>query len=758
MAMAASALQSSPQAIPRADARVKVTGQARYPSDIPVANPAFACLATSAVARGSIRSINVEAASSVPGVLDILTYQNANVLKPTKIFADGGYFGTSIVPLSSPKIWHDGQIVAVVVAESFEAASEAAARIAVHYDAETPSAAIGSEGTTVKAVADVDKIHKDPTLGDAEAAFGAAPVTVDAEYSTPAQHHNPMELFTTTCVWVDDKLTIYEPSQFVYGFKYGIAEQLGIDPDDVHVVSPFVGGAFGSKGSLTQRTALVALAARRLRRPVKLAATRAQGFTIATYRAETRHHVRLGADRRGKILAYLHEAWELTSRADNYNVSGTTSTAVMYDYGSVATKVNVVNADRNTPGFMRSPPEVPYMYALEAAMDELAVALKLDPIELRRVNDTMKDPVSGRPYSSRSLIECIDQGAEAFGWRNRSAAPGSMRDGDWLVGWGYATACYPTQISPAAARIRLTPDGSARVSIAAHEIGNGAYTVIAQAAAERLGLSPDRVTVYLGDSTLPAGPVAGGSNTTASTTTVVVKACDAIRDRLFRAAATGDSPLADTPITGFALVDGRITAGNAAMSLEDAFRHLGQSVIEEYAESVPRSMSPSDMDKLYHGHAAMTGGPKGEKLAFAFGAQFVEVRVHALTGEIRAPRALGAFAAGRIMNPRTARSQLMGGIIWGLSAALHEATEIDERTARYVNTNLADYLIPVNADIQSVEVLFVPETDDWINPLGVKGLGELGNVGVNAAVANAIFHATGKRIRDLPIRLETLMA
>jgi xanthine dehydrogenase YagR molybdenum-binding subunit len=253
------------------------------------------------------------------------------------------------------------------------------------------------------------------------------------------------------------------------------------------------------------------------------------------------------------------------------------------------------------------------MYALEAAMDELAAALKMDPIDLRRVNDTMKDPVSGRPYSSRSLIECIEQGAEAFGWRNRSAAPGSMRDGDWLVGWGYATACYPTQISPAAARVRLTPDGSVRVSIAAHEIGNGAYTVIGQAAAERLGLSPDKVTVYLGDSALPAAPVAGGSNTTASTTTVVVKACDAIRDKLFRAASTaGDSPLADQPIAEFSLADGRITAGNAAMSLEDAFRHLGQSVIEEYAESVPRSMSPNDMDKLYHGYAAMTGGPRAK--------------------------------------------------------------------------------------------------------------------------------------------------
>ncbi len=369
----------------------------------------------------------------------------------------------------------------------------------------------------------------------------------------------------------------------------------------------------------------------------------------------------------------------------------------------------------------------------------------------------MTDPITGRPYSSRSLVKCFDEAAAAFGWRLRSPAPGSMRDGDWLVGWGCATALYPTQISPAAVRIRLKPDGSARVSIAAHEIGNGAYTVIGQAAAERLGLKPEDVAVELGDSALPAGPVAGGSNTTASTTSAVVKACDAIRDKLFHAAsAAADSPLAGRPVSDFALSDGAITAGNAAVPLEQAFRQLGQSVIEEYAESIPRSMSPESMERLYHGHATLTGGPEGEKVAFAFGAQFVEVRVHALTREIRVPRAVGAFAAGRIINARTARSQLMGGMIWGISSALFEATEIDKRAARYVNDNLADYLIPVNADIQTVEVIIVPETDDWVNPLGVKGLGELGDVGLNAAIANAVFHATGKRIRDLPIRLEKL--
>ena len=537
--------------------------------------------------------IDLEAARAVPGVLDVLTYENANVVNPIKTFSEGGQAGTSIVPLSGPKIWHDGQIIAMTVAETFEAASEAARLIRVEYDEEEPSATFGSDGTTVELAADVDKKHKDPSVGDAEAAFASAPVQVDAEYGTPTQHHNPIELFTTTCVWNDGKLTVYEPSQFVYGLKYGLADQLGIDPDDVHVVSAYVGGAFGSKGSLTQRTALVAIAARRLRRPVKLVATRKQGFTIATYRAETRHHVRLGANREGKLLAYLHEGFEVTSRPDDYKVAGTEDTSVLYDYGAVATKVYIVHADRNTPGFMRSPPEIPYVYALESAMDELAIALDMDPVELRRVNDTMTDPITGRPYSSRSLVKCFDEAAAAFGWRLRSPAPGSMRDGDWLVGWGCATALYPTQISPAAVRIRLKPDGSARVSIAAHEIGNGAYTVIGQAAAERLGLKPEDVAVELGDSALPAGPVAGGSNTTASTTSAVVKACDAIRDKLFHAAsAAADSPLAGRPVSDFALSDGAIAAGNAAVPLEQAFRQLGQSVIEEYAESIPRSMSP----------------------------------------------------------------------------------------------------------------------------------------------------------------------
>jgi xanthine dehydrogenase YagR molybdenum-binding subunit len=418
-----------------------------------------------------------------------------------------------------------------------------------------------------------------------------------------------------------------------------------------------------------------------------------------------------------------------------------------------------VRADRNTPGFMRSPPEVPYMFALESALDEVAYLLRMDPIELRRVNDTMKEPIGGKPYTSRSLMACYDEGAKAFGWAERKREPKSMADGDWLIGYGCATACYPTQMAPAAARVRLQRDGRARVEIAGHEIGTGAYTVIAQAAAERLGVPVEQVSVFLGDSDLPPAPVAGGSNSTASTCSAVMVVCDQIRQRLFRAVMPRENlvdkaketvGLGQTPVTEAA-------KGDQPLEREKAFDALGVSVVEEYGEWKPDGAPMDSFRAMHQGQMRMVGGPDFKNgIAYAFGAEFVEVRINRWTHEIRVPRLLGAFAAGRIMNPRTARSQLMGGLIWGMSSALHEATELDERYARYVNDNFADYLVPVNADTPSVEVILLSEQDDRINPAGVKGLGELGNVGTNAAVCNAVFHATGERIRKLPVRLEKL--
>ena len=392
---------------PRLEARLKVTGEARYGSDMPVNNPAFAYLVTSAIAKGRIAGIDLTEAKAVRGVIEIFTHENAGDLKQLKYGAGGGGATTSIQDFG-PKIQHDGQIVGMVVANTFEAAREAAYRVKISYETEAPAASFDAKGTTEASVK-----KELPKGGDAVKAFDDAEVKLEAAYATPPQHHNPIELFTTTAVWNNDELTIYEPSQFMYGLKNNAARKLGIKPDQVHAVSHFVGGAFGSKSQLTPRTGLVALAAKKLGRPVKLVATRDQGFTIATYRAETRHEIKIGAKKNGKITSFQHHGWEVTSQPDDYSVAGVEDSARLYGFGAVKTDVTLVHADRNTPGFMRSPPVVPYIYALESAMDELAVKLNMDPVELRRVNDSMTD-ATGKEWSSRSLMQCYDQAAQAF--------------------------------------------------------------------------------------------------------------------------------------------------------------------------------------------------------------------------------------------------------------------------------------------------------------------------------------------------------
>ncbi|EGY01266.1 Putative xanthine dehydrogenase yagR molybdenum-binding subunit [Nitrospirillum viridazoti Y2] len=745
--------------VARIDGRLKVTGQARYPADTPLRNLAHGVMVTSTIARGRIRSLDTTAAASVPGVLLVLTRDQAQGQLTAPKFGTGG--STSIQPLNEERIWHDGQMVAIVVAETPEAAREAADLVAITYDHDTPSAGFDTSGVEIVAGAGASPMYpEDPKAGDFDTAFKAAPVVLDATYNTAAQHHNPMELFSTTAEWNDGQLTVYEPSQFVAGWRAQLAKQLDMDAANIRVVSEYIGGAFGSKGPMTPRTAAVALAAKLVKRPVRCVCTRAQGYTTATFRAETRQRIRMGAGRDGKIRAFSHEGWELTSRPDDYVVGGTETTARLYAYGAVHTKVQLVKADRNTPGYMRSPPETPYVFGLECAMDEMAEKLGLDPVEFRRVNDTQADPVSGKRYTSRSLMRCYDEAAAAFGWQRRLDAgvwkTGAMREGDWLVGLGCATAVYPTQVAPCAARVRLTVDGKALLQTSAHEIGTGVRTVAAQTAAGVLGLSVEDVTVEMGDSALPAGPVAGGSVSTASVCSAVLKACGAIRDKLYRAATVNSGPPA-TPESftlrgGMAVLDSGRSAPLSAL-----FQKLGTTQLEEYAEFAPEGSAPGAVEQLRKGNPGIMGGAKGPVLMYAFGAEFVEVRVHARTGEIRVPRMVGAFAAGRIMNPRTARSQLMGGMIWGLGAGLHEATEIDPRHARAVNRDLQDYLVPVNADVEGVEVILVPETDTEVNPAGVKGLGELGNVGTSSAIASALYHATGRRLRDIPMRLDKLL-
>ncbi|HEX3699060.1 MAG TPA: xanthine dehydrogenase family protein molybdopterin-binding subunit [Phenylobacterium sp.] len=740
----------------RVDGAAKVTGQARYAADEPVANPAYAYLVTSAIARGRVTGFDLAAAKAVPGVIEILTHETVGKeIKPPL----GPDQKATTTTMEIPQVWHDGQIVAIVLADSYEAAREAAHKVVVHSAREAPTASFddpGAEAQPRKA----DEMHHDPAKGDAAAAFAAAPVKLDQHYETPTQHHNPMELFATTCVWEGPKLVIYEGTQSVYGLKAAVARQLGLEPANVRTVSPYVGGGFGSRGAPTSRTAWVAVAARRIKRPVKLVPTRDQGFTIATYRAETRHHLQLGAGRDGRLQALVHEGWEVTSRPSNYSVSGTETTARMYACPAIATKVNVVHADRNTPGFMRAPPDTPYMFALECGMDELAHELGMDPIELRRINDTRTDPVDGKPYSSRSLMKCFDAAAEKFGWGRRNPKPGSMHDGEWRVGYGCATSCYPSNIGPAAARLWLSREGKARIQMAGHEIGTGAYTVVAITVADRLGLRIEDVQVEMGDSDYPPVPGAGGSNNAASTANAAAKACEEIRGKLALAAVQNNAGIfAGTDPNSLQLANGAIVGPDGrAEPLAIAVGRVAGGAIEVHVENVPQGLPPEAAAGLYQGKMTMSRGTgRKDVTAYAFGAQLIEVRIHERTREIRTPRIVSAFAAGTIVNPLTAYSQYMGGAIWGVSSALHEATEIDRREARYMNDNLADYLIPVNADIDQLDVIFVPEEDSRVNPLGVKGIGEIGIVGMNAAVANAVFHATGKRIRKLPIRIEHLL-
>ena len=608
---------------PRIDGVAKVTGAARYASDEPVANPAYAYLVTSAISRGRIAAMQQDRAGAVPGVLDILTHANVGGAIKSPNGPDGGPTTTT---LEADRIWHDGQIIAVVLADSFEAAREAANKVGVSYAAETPSASFGSPG--VEMAEHKGRSGPDPKKGDAAAAFAAAPVRIDADYGTPTQHHNPLELFTTTCEWNGPKLTIYEPSQFMWGLKAAVAAQLGIDEANVRTVSRFVGGAFGSRGNVTARTAWVALAAKRLGRPVKLVPTRDQGFTIATYRAETRQRVKLASTQDGKLTAFSHEGWEVTSRPSGYSVAGVDVTARMYACPNIATAVQVVHADRNTPGFMRAPAETPYMFALESAMDELAHALRMDPVELRRVNDTQTDPVSGLPFSSRSLMQCFDQAAAKFGWSQRSPEPGARHEGEWLVGYGCATACYPTNIGPAAARLSLTPDGKAIVGLAAHEIGTGAYTTIAITVSRALGLEIGDVTVLVGDSDLPPVTVAGGSNNATTTTLVVVKACEEVRRRMAAAAVEAE----DSPFRGADPATLRLAAGGLT-GADGRSEPLTQAVartaafLEVYAEHIPQGLPAAAMAGLYRGKAMMSRGDgRKDVAAFSFGAHFVEVR------------------------------------------------------------------------------------------------------------------------------------
>ncbi len=739
----------------RRDGAAKATGAAQYAADFGHLGTAYAALTLSPVARGRITRIDSAAAEAVPGVQMVLTHRDMNQDLGTETFAmKGGHMQSSFMPLTSDEVHYSGQIVGLTVADTQEAAEQAARALNVEYATQHAGAAMDDPDRVV-----VTEEKSAVRVGDADAALAAAPVRVDQEYSTPAQHHNPMELYATTASWSDGKLTIECPSQWVVGQRAGLATIFGIPAEDVHMVSPYVGGAFGGKATILPHTVLIATAARRLGRPVKLVVPRDAMFTVGSFRPATRNRIALAAERDGTMVAMIHEAVGQSAAIDHVAFPGTDATSLMYAIPNIRTSESTVDTDVNTPGFQRAPAEAPSFFAYESAVDELAVALGMDPIELRAKNEPQASPVDGLPWSSRSLVQCFRRGAESFGWSRRTPGVGSMRTDDGvLIGYGCATAAYPSPVAPASAHVALSADGVLRVRTSAHDVGTGVYTILGQIAADALGVADERVRVELGDSNLPSGPMSGGSITTGSAGSAVHQAALALRDKLLQVATAEAAPFAGRDPATLHFADGRIVgADGVAHSLADIVKATPSGSVDAAADWKPTGMADAKMQYGLQGGIAMAGPVTETHVSFSFGAQFAEVRIDPLLRTIRIERMVGAFACGRIINPRTARSNLAGGMIWGASFALMEESRVDRAQARFANQDLASYHIASCADIGEVTVELVEETDTMVNAIGAKGVGEVGIVGMPAAIANAVYHATGIRVRKTPILIEDLL-
>jgi xanthine dehydrogenase YagR molybdenum-binding subunit len=722
----------------RIDGHAKVTGAAKYAGEFTAPDLAHGSVVTSTIARGRIARIDISEALSVAGVIAVLTHKN----RPPMAGTDRAYrdetapeVGSPFRPLYDDKIRFSGQPVALVLAEDWETARFAASLVRVEYEEDPHVTDLHQQLHEAKAIDTPPKPR-----GKADKALAAADVRHEAEYYIPVEHHNPMELFASTVIWDGHgKLTVYDKTQGVQNVQRYVRGVFKMKADDVRVVSPYVGGAFGSGLRPQYQVALAVLAARALQRSVRVVLTRQQMYTLG-FRPGSIEHVGLGATADGALDAITHDVSAMTSQYEEFARNDTGWSGALYKCANTKYSHKLAGLDLATPCDMRAPGAATGVYALECAMDELAVALKIDPLELRIRNYSDREQNDDLPYTSKQLRECYRQGAEAFGWSRRNAEPRSMRDGSELVGWGMATGVWEALQMKTAARIVLSANGHAEIACATSDIGTGTYTIMAQVAADMLGLPIDNISIKLGDSTLPQSPVEGGSWMAASVSHAIASAADAVRKELLRLAKkVPESPLAGTKLDDITLADGKIASKrdtNRAVSITDAMRNSGVDRIEQERFSDFKQ----DSKHARNTHSAV----------------FAEVKIDEQLGVIRVTRVVSAVAAGRILNTRTARSQIMGSVVWGIGMALHEETLIDHHFGRIMNANIGEYHVPVNADVHDIKVIFVDEPDDIINPLGIKGVGEIGVVGVAAAIANAVYHATGKRIRDLPITLDKL--
>ncbi len=729
------------QPIDRRDGRDKVTGAAKYAAEFSVPGLVHAVLVQSTVASGQIAGFELGTAQGMPGVLAIITPNNAPKL------ANKGQAQQAVTQptLQDSEIVYNGQHVAVVVADTLERAQAAAAAVTLRY-------AEGEAQTTMAGALDQAYVpHSfrnglrppDSSRGDA-AAFGTAAVKLEATYTTPVEHHNPMEPHATIAAWDGGRLTVWTATQGISGAQATLSAMFGLQKSDVRVICPFVGGGFGSKGNCWPPATLAAMAAKVVDRPVKLVLSRAQMYTSNGYRPMTVQKLQVGAGSDGSLLSMRHDGFSQMSqpKLGEFVEPVALATEMLYACPNVAITHRLVAVNQGLPTYMRAPGEAPGMFALESAMDEMAAELKMDPIEFRLKNYAEQDPEEKLPFSSKRLRECYAQGAAAFGWDRRTPAPRSMRDGRHLVGMGMATATYPTNRSAAQVLVRLLASGDAVLQSGTQDLGTGTYTVMAQLAADELGLPIERVRFELGDSRFPPAPVSGGSQTVASVGPAVLAACKAARDHAVSMALSdaGDRWPGANP-ADFRLQDGAVVGPQGRkVTLGEMLARRGVESVDVQGDAAP----PSKDKKTHSLHA--------------FGAQFAEVRVDPLLGEIRVSRLHGVFDGGRVLNAKTARSQLIGGMTFGVGMALLEETLVDEGTGRIVNSNISEYLLPVNADIPAITATLLDGDDRDANPVGAKGLGELPMVGVAGAIANAVFHATGVRVRDLPIRLEDMLA
>ncbi|WP_188194238.1 xanthine dehydrogenase family protein molybdopterin-binding subunit [Nonomuraea sp. SYSU D8015] len=734
--------------VDRLDGPAKTTGEARYAAEHRYPDLAYAALVHATVARGRITAIDTAAARAVPGVIEVLTHENAPAMKPFKVSLldplGAMASGTSVNYLATDEVHWNGQPVAVVVAETHEAARHAASLVrpayqelpaVVDFSAEEPNATPQKRSMLLESEAD---------KGDAKAALAAAPVSVDLRFTTPPHNHNAIEPHATTAAWNGDHLTVHEATQGIPWVRKQLALRFGVPERNIRVLSPFVGGGFGGKGPIWAGTLLAVLAARATGRPVRLALTRAGVYHTVGGRTPSTQRVALGADEDGRLTALIHTSVARTGRVGGWQEQITSASRHLYAAPNIHLRQHLVQLDLlpNTP--MRAPGESIGSFALESAVDELAWELGMDPIELRMRNEPERNPVDGKRFARRFLREAYALGAERFGWKERDPRPGAMRDGRWLVGMGVATAYHPAMHMPVSAAVRLSADGGVVVRCAMAEIGVGAATVQAQIAADELGVPLEAVRVESGDSELPLGAMAGGSTQTASVAASVLAACRKLKQSaLALARRSPDSPLRGRRLSDLEARDGGLFRGGSG---------------ETYAAILTRAGRDHLESEIKPGMLGLVG-PLRDRMRWvkaACGAQFCEVRVDRDTGEVRVSRWLGVFDVGRVINAKLVASQLRGGIVMGIGLALSEETLIDPRTGRIVNASLGEYHVPVHADIPRIDVHWLDEPDPTM-PLGLVGVGEVGITGVGAAVANAVRHATGRRIADLPITLDKLL-